>query len=92
MNERHVVNLELSKRLSELGIKRECEFYWEGTIGNDGSEIHLVSKGDKKSCEYDKDLYWIPTYLSSELGEMLILEQGKWLDYVKYISSTGNKS
>jgi hypothetical protein len=68
--DQHVTSLELSKRLNELGVKRdESCFIWK----------NYFTKPDKFSvaprvviplCNLKED-EWCPAYLASELGEML---------------------
>jgi len=80
MNEKHVTSLEISKRLKELGVKQESEFYWVpiDTHGNcqlrnlDGLYKHW-SEFISSSYEFvdwkRKECY--SAFLASELGEML---------------------
>lgn len=62
--ENHVTNLELSKKLKELGVKQRSTFYWHKNIGNQfyikRMLIHTVNvKSD------------ISAFTASELGEIL---------------------
>ena len=59
--EKHVVNLELSKKLKELGVKQESEFYW--IIGEDNGLIY--NKNLNGECSGIAS-----AFLSSELGEL----------------------
>lgn len=61
MIEQHVTSLSLSKKLHELGVRRESLFYW---IVNTRKPV-VVFREDTFSEGI------IPAYLSSELGEML---------------------
>ena len=61
----HVVSLELSKKMDELGIKLETEFYWGG-IGNMG----IWSRENKEGLPKQETRFtWYPAPLASELGE-----------------------
>lgn len=63
--EKHVTSLELSKRLKELGVKQESEFYWAEIFIT--QEIAVVSS---KSFSITKGPI-ASAFLSSELGELL---------------------
>ena len=67
--ENHVTNLALSKKLKELGVKQESEFYW--LLNPTPSKDFWL--GDKDMFEerkpYLQDFY--PAFLASELGEIL---------------------
>jgi len=74
MIEKHVTSLALSKRLKELGVKQESEFYW-----SDGGEIHTEQEYlDFEEYASSVGLHQnssiqehFSAFLSSELGEML---------------------
>ena len=72
--EKQVVNLELAKKLKELGFKQESLFYW-----SDGGELkteeeyynfmdYAESVGKPAGTEIQKHY---PAYTVAELGEML---------------------
>jgi len=74
MIEDHVVSLELSKKLKELGVKQESEFSW--VVGesklpflDDTDTAKMIIELDKDNQEVRPKLY--SAFLSSELGEML---------------------
>jgi len=62
MNEKHVTSLKLSKKLKELGVKQESEFYWD-------SKRKKLYFGKKEWFEKVDYIYSAP--LSSELDEIL---------------------
>ena len=65
--EKQLSNLELSKKLKELGVKQESEFYWGSSTNND---FILIAK-DRKS-EYPNIFHYsYSVFSTSELGEML---------------------
>lgn len=61
--ESHVINLELSKRLKELGVKQHSYFKWEERESGYTELFH--SKGTSIAHKY------YSAFLASELGEML---------------------
>jgi hypothetical protein len=62
MIENHVVNFELSKRLHDLGIRRDSIFYWFG----------IKEKKIAQRCSSsDFDGSFISAYTASEILEML---------------------
>ena len=78
----HVTSLELSKKLKELGVKRESNqgFYWFD-IDSGGRQQLVYINGDSGMRETigfyghtygkkNKDYFVYPAYLSSEIGEM----------------------
>lgn len=85
MIENHVVSLELSKRLKELGVKQESCFYWFTKIESQITKIvgdEIYGEGEIKSwVEEDMDVSALagvdkyPAYIASELGEMLPMTQ-----------------
>lgn len=79
MIEKHVTTLETSKRLKELGVKQESEFYWsipkEECISDNPIDV-----ANHRDCEpmlvkekgmWGDGFYDVSAYLSSELGELL---------------------
>jgi hypothetical protein len=68
MIEKNVVNLELSKKLHELGVKNKSVFYWG--IGDYKSPdlVEIAPYQNEELWTYDK-MY--PSYLASELMEIL---------------------
>ena len=69
MIERHVVDLELSKKLKEIGVKQESEFYWIPLWGLTPPKINgwqLRAKGSGWKSDQP-----VSAFLASELGEML---------------------
>lgn len=61
-----VTNLELSKRLKELGVKQESSFYWHRSIPVDLNDWALVRvNAGGVAMEY------ISAFTVAELGEML---------------------
>ena len=73
---KHVTSLELSKKLKELGVKQESEFYW---VKNIQGITELYFNGNPTSAPiYVIYPDAISAFLSSELGEMLpYLVEGK---------------
>lgn len=65
-----VTNLELSKRLKELGVKQESEFYWEEY---EEGKAFLWNTGHKFINEH------FSAFTVAELGEMLPKER-YWTD------------
>lgn len=65
--EDQVCNLELSKRLRELGVKQESLFYWTETISDDWQVLYqsYVTERAGQSIE------WYSAFTSAELGKML---------------------
>tara|TARA_R110000850_G_scaffold32138_6_gene88152 strand:+ start:1156 stop:1497 length:342 start_codon:yes stop_codon:yes gene_type:complete len=61
---KYTTSLELSKKLKELGVKQESEFYW--VYIDEKDEWVLMDNSD---THYEK----VSAYISSELGEMLPL-------------------
>lgn len=80
-NTKHVTSLEISKKLKELGVKQDSEFFWTNVLvnlGEDGileaEEYVLTNSGEiqilKNNFGYKGiDIY--SAFLSSELGDML---------------------
>ena len=62
--EEQVCSLDLAKRLKELGIKQDTQFYWHHYNGKD-----YPSYGDPKVClcKYDE----ISAFTVAELGEII---------------------
>lgn len=75
MIENHVTSLELSKKLNELGVKQESEFYWT----RPGKEGAYVCWHYEKACR-DETKEWerISAFLSSEIGEVLPEKTSTW--------------
>lgn len=77
--ENQVVNLELSKRLKELGVKQESYFWWNGYVGGGMHHFKLENKRVSVGVEITYSAYTV-----AELGEMLPEKYGssKWIwDY-----------
>lgn len=77
--EQQVTNLELSKKLKELGVKQESYFYWR-KLDNpypDQSEWYIDTKKGKLALI--KEIY--SAFTVAELGEMLnsYLHRDIWL-------------
>ena len=69
---KHVTSLELSKKLKELGVKQESEFYHAGDkriIANEVKKLFPVL---------------FSAFLSSEIGEMLPEYQTTWKSSEKF--------
>lgn len=92
--EKQVVSLELAKKLSELGVKQESQFYWYE--GYNGWLLHYVSYKQKLFIEYNSPYY--SAFTSAELGEMLPSEvegckiktqknDEEYLVYIDYLSA-----
>lgn len=66
-----VTNLELSRKLKELGVKQESEFYWSdrGTLDCRGQGEKTVRHKDSITEYAHRKFY--SAYLSCELGEIL---------------------
>ena len=69
MNPKYVTSLELSKKLKELGIKQESEFYWI----KKKNKWKLVYIGEKrKGLAFALiKIAGISAFLSGELGEII---------------------
>lgn len=61
--EKHVTSLEVSQKLSALGVNKESLFCWQQNIRD---EWYI---NDSKLLDFLSDCY--PAYLASELAEML---------------------
>src|SRR5437868_5642219 len=71
--EDQVTNLELSKRLKELGVKQESLFWWEFYISGDPE---LKRAGEQECIEGESEPWYpskdcISAFTVAELGEML---------------------
>lgn len=71
--ESHVTSLELSKRLKELGVKKESIFYWvkhglNVVTCEENWQLEILTHNLRSIPDY-----YIPAYLASELGEILPL-------------------
>lgn len=69
MIESHVVNFELSRRLHELGVKKESIFYWRDNDGFQDNESDFSLVQGEKSAECA--IWFCSAYTASELLEML---------------------
>jgi hypothetical protein len=68
MDKRHVVSLDLAKKLKELGVPQVSEFYWnEGTVNDNKGSIYLVSS--EENDVFSRRI--ASAFISSEIGEML---------------------
>ena len=70
--EQQVINIELSKRLNELGINKPSLFYWKYTQGRGNDSIQYTEGNipeDNIYCE------WYSAYTVAELGQMLPKEE-----------------
>jgi len=66
----HLTSLELSKKLKELGVKQDSEFYWiDGELLTQ-KEIVLIQLRIKAYPKANK-IYIYSAFLSSELGDEL---------------------
>lgn len=83
--EKQLVNLELSQKIKDLGVKQESLFYW---IQDMGGEYFL---GTKKQMESHKVLRYVQKHYSAftvaELGEMLPEYIKTWKRMDKFIIS-----
>jgi hypothetical protein len=70
--ENHVTNLELSKKMKELGFPQFSQFSWVGCNGleNQPSLSHKVNKADYEKLK-NPEWFFYSAYLASELGEWL---------------------
>ena len=68
--EKHVTSLELSKKLKELGVKQESEFYWSKEYTGKGWVYEIKHKGYTLEVN-GKEVEHLSAFLSSELGEMI---------------------
>jgi len=73
MNEKYVTNLEISKKLKELGVKQESEFYWSQKLkGN--YKLAVVCKSVRlvrKRMINRENFAFYSAFLVGELGEIL---------------------
>ena len=65
--EQQVTNLELSKKLKELGVKQESYFEWVLRLGT----WQIWDRTMHFDYETGIEKEWIPAYSVAELGEML---------------------
>ena len=90
--ETKVISLALSKKLDELGFKRESEFYY---VTNDNVNWSLeYSRGYEWTeypayCDYK---YKIPAYLSCELGEALPIGTSGYKHKKGYVCEEKNEN
>ena len=74
MIDKHVTNLELSKKLKAAGVPQKSEYYWYCQVGGIVCDTEcrgewiLRTKKDYPNIGFGE---YISAYLSSELGEML---------------------
>jgi hypothetical protein len=78
--EKHLTNLKLSRRLEELGVPQESEFYWHRikdfnskryrNIINDSKKEIKLSYATQRYIEGTEEKVY-SAFLSSEIGEML---------------------
>ena len=69
--EDQVCNLELAKRLKELGVKQESLFYWKHNTDSPNGKIdewHLVHYGEPYNVDSP---YHVSAFTVAELGEMI---------------------
>ena len=70
--ENQVVSLDLAKRLKELGVKQENEFYWRETKANFVKELGGTVLLDKSYLPLTSKRYLaFSAFTVAELGEML---------------------
>ncbi len=85
MIQSHIVNFDLSKRLHELGVKKESIFYWGKGDYQDKDKIWILPFQDEENWPHD-EIY--PAYIAAEILGMLPCHiiDGKvfWLDISKY--------
>ena len=68
--ENQVCSLELSKKLKELGVKQESEFWW--------CEHQDTFYIEHKSKHCNQSIGGISAFTVAELGEMLPRDYGSW--------------
>lgn len=75
--EKQLANLELSKKLKELGVKQESLFYWQPLWqpGEKAQLMHLIWPASKIENRPDIEQTMLPysAFTVAELGEMLPL-------------------
>lgn len=85
--QKHVVSLELSKKLKELGVEQKSHFYHEINNIDGGVETNEIIYSKDKSMVICYGYEYISAFLSSELGEML----PSGLDYIINTSKAVNR-
>lgn len=92
--EQQVTNLELSKRLKELGVKKKSLFSWVGVCDDDpehpdeiGYNIEITEESGKRSFYIGDEIY--SAFTVAELGEML--PKDVFVPYGGYGSSSKKK-
>lgn len=71
-----VTNLELSKEIHRLGVRRQSVFYWElGERFGSKKKIHLVTHEERKS---GGEWTYYPAYTATEIGKMLSANFNEW--------------
>lgn len=72
MIEKHVVSLELSKKLKELGFPQESLYWWVSTDGENWSVSNEMWRAvGSFPPEQESYPFYCSAYLASELGELL---------------------
>lgn len=69
--EDQVCNLELSKKLKELGVKQESLFYHYNEPYNDGEDDWVITTFEDYKTTYENKSEPYSAYTVAELGEML---------------------
>lgn len=83
--EQQVISLELAKRLKELGVKQDSQFYYVNELLVFKTDIGCYAKsGAGVNDKYLQENEVVAAYDAAELGEMLPYEiDGKLLDMSK---------
>lgn len=92
-----VTNLELSKKLKELGVKQESQFYWHRPIDGNGKpngKYFVNWKEANDFCDDDShDHKPVSAFTVAELGELLpqnfTNEDGAECTWSSYLSING---
>lgn len=69
--ENQVTNLEQSKKLKQLGVKRESLFFWIWMKGESSLNFGECPSIAFESPQEELDIRYYPAYTVAELGEML---------------------
>lgn len=70
--EKHVTNLEISKKLKELGVKQKSGFWWSEWTKKHGDVYTLLYGGGGTREEFSHRTEKVySAFLASELGELL---------------------
>lgn len=75
MIENHVVNLELSKRLKELGLNKPSLFYWIYDEKNEKWDLWFTDDSPDENNQYNYIAAYVATELLNELPENLYINQ-----------------